>query len=434
MSRLLTGLSCVLRKSTPKPSGGLLTLSSSLGWDGTENSAASAMRLSAVSACIEIVSNSIAMLPTFVMDEQSKRHVDDHYLADVLYRRPNEVMTPFALRQATEAHVMAYGNAYVFIYRDRAGRAVELLPIPEGWCYMLFDRAVGRWVYVATEPRSGNVYRLDPADILHYKAFTLDGIHGVSVLSRARRSVETAEMMEKHQNSIYRNGGRPSGILTVETDLGGVVDVVMPDGTVAKKSRKDVIREEWESRYASPDKAFRTAILDNGLKYQTVSVSNADAQFVENRAVSTEDICRFFCVPPYKLGIGKQSYASNEQNNIEFVATTLQPRITAREQEETWKLLTYSEQVKRHLRIRTNMTAVLRGDAKTRAEVQNIYRQNGTYSVNDIREQEDLPSVPGGDTRIARLDGIPLEHFGELATARYLAGNTKTAGEGGISP
>lgn len=416
MNRLERGIwKSLTRKGAA--AGGVLTLQSTLGW-GRDTDANSALKVSAVSACVELRSNAIAMLPSFIMDTETKAHLDDHYLGGVLWRRPNPIMTPLRFKQLTETQVLLRGDSYVWIYRDGAGRAVELLPIPDGWCQRVFNRSTERWEYRAQDPKSGRGYTFDPIDILHYDGLTLDGVNSVSVLECARRTIETAGLMEEYQRATYRNGGRPSGVLEVASDLSGTVEVPQSDGTKKRMPIKEVVRAEWERYNSGADNHFRTAILDHGLTYKPIAVSNADAQFVESKNITVEDICRFFSVPAYKLGIGKQSYNSNEQNNIEWVTTTLQPRITAREQEETWKLLTYTEQVKQHLRVRHNMSAILRADAKTRAEVENIYRMNGTYSVNDICDLEDRPHVPGGDTRYARLDSIPLEFFNALSLAR----------------
>ena len=407
------------KSSAPSPA---LSLESSAGWpkpDGSSTEAA--MKVSAVSACVEIISNAVSILPTFVMNEKTKAHLDDHNLGRVLWIRPNEIMTPKQYRSTVRGRVLTEGNCYVWICRNRVGEPEELLPLQPGMCEPWFNQDTGKWMYYAHDPKTGQPFFLDPIDVLHYKGFSLNGITGMSVLARARHTIETARYMEQVQHSTYANGGRPSGVLTVDTDIGGVTETVV-DGKKVEMDRKDIIRREWEKHYSGPGNAFRTAILDNGLKYQPISMTNADAQFVENKTVTVEDICRFFCVPPYKLGIGKQSYNSNEQNNIEFAVQTLQPQITDQEQEESWKLLTLTQQNKEHQRIRTNMAAILRSDAKTRAEVEKIYREMGVYSVNDICDLEDRPHVPGGDTRYGSLNYIPLEFFEQLSMARNAPG------------
>lgn len=412
------------RKSASTTSA--LSLRSSSGWLPGGDSTEQALKLSTVSACMELISNSIAMMPAYIMEESTKKHLNDHHLGRVLWQRANDVMSPFELMQKAIADVLAHGNGYVWNYRNGAGQVVERLPIPDGWCTPQYDAARERWWYLASDPKSGRVYTLDPADVSHYKAFSLDGIRGISVLERARRTIETASNMEQYADSMYQNGGRPSGVLTVDGDLGqGKVTIKKADGSTEEISKKEYIRREWDGNYSGPGKAFRTAILDLGLKYEPISMSNADAQFVEQKTVSAEDICRFFVVPPYKVGMGKQSYNSNEQNSIEFVVQTLQPLVTKIEQEDTWKLLPLTEQTKKGYRVKRNMGVLLRGDAKSRAEVQQIYRNIGAYSVNDILEQEDREAVPGGDVRICRLDCIPLDLFRELAISR----NAQAAGE-----
>lgn len=398
-----------------------LHLDSVDGWNLPENamSTSTAMKLGAVSGCMEIISNSIAMLPTFLMDERTKEHLDDHPLMEILSMRPNELQTPMRYKQLVQSQILAYGDSYVWIYRDKVGQPVELLPIPHGWCEPWFNHSVGHWFYRAEDPKTGRPYLLNPADVIHKMGFTLDGVHGIGVIERARTTIETARMMEKQQNALFRNGGRPSGVLKVDADLGGVTSVIGPDGEPVLRNRKDVLREEWD-RFSSGTNSFRTAILDNGLDYKAIQLSNSDAQFVENKELCVADICRFFCMPGYKVGIGKQSYNSNEQNNIEFATSTLQPYIVNGEQEDTYKLLTISERRKQHLRVRANMAAVLRSDAKTRAEVENIYRMNGTFSVNDICDLEDRPHVPGGEVRYGSLNYIPLELFELLSLARNM--------------
>lgn len=185
--------------------------------------------------------------------------------------------------------------------------------------------------------------------------------------------------------------------------------------------KKDLIRNEWEKRHAGPTNAQRIAVLDYGLKYNPISISNKDAQFVEQSELSVQDIARFFGVPLYKLQAGKQSYSSNEQNAIEYVVSTLHPIVTQWEEEMTWKLLPPSEAVK--LKIRINMMAELRGDFASRATWYKAMREIGGYSINDILALEDLPDVEGGDERYASLNYVPVSVWRELSLKRN-GGNT----------
>ena len=177
----------------------------------------------------------------------------------------------------------------------------------------------GRLWYRFLHPRTGAVYDLRPEDVLHYKAYSEDGIRGISVLRRAALTLDTAQAAQQYENSTWRSGGQPSGILTTDADLGGVIKVPQPDGTVLEVDPKEQLRQSWEEVHRGPDNAMRLAVLDLGLKYQPISMNNTDAQFVESNEVRVADVCRFFGVPLHLVYAGKQSYQSNEQNSIEYV-------------------------------------------------------------------------------------------------------------------
>ena len=230
---------------------------------------------------------------------------------------------------------------------------------------------------------------------------------------------------QKYETGFYRNGAKLTGILYTDTDLTNKPEIKQPDGT--KISVKDAIRREWEHIYAGADNAYRTAVLDFGMKYTPVTSTNRDAQFIESRAASIEDIGRLFNIPLYKLGVGKQTYASNVQAAIEYMQRTLSPIVAAAEQEDTYKLLTPGEQ-QRGLQLRRNMMGELRGDWAARAAWFKQMREAGVYSVDDIRALEDLPDVPGGDDRYASLNYVPLELWSELSKNR-----NGTNGNGGES-
>lgn len=368
-----------------------------------------AMKLSAVNACIEVVTDSMAKMPIYLMDAETKDRQDGHPVLTVLGSRPNEAMAPFVYHKLVEARRLTEGNSYVIIMRDRWGQVTELIPTAPGYMQPYFDEG-GRLWYVGTNPKTGERRKFWSTDILHYKAFSTDGIEGISVLTRAAQTIETALAAQGYEENFYSNGAQLSGVLQTDTDLS-------QGGKQNGKGIKDSIRGEWERMHAGADNAFRIAVLDHGLKYIPISASNKDAQFIESKAVSVEDISRFFGVPSYKLNTGKQSYSSNEQNAIEYIVKTLHPIVVQYEQEDTHKLLLAGDH-QNHLQLRRNMMGELRGDWNTRGNWYKIMRQIGAFSVNDILALEDMPDVLGGETRLAPLDHIPLERFDDLSISR----------------
>lgn len=384
-----------------------------------------AMRISTVSRCIDILSDSIGKMPFFVYDAETRARVEDHPIMELLSVRPNQWQTPFAFRKQLEAERVANGNGVAWIRRDpRTLAPVELVPIPRGrWTVQLLTDGALR--YTIQHPFTGQSITCGRMDVLHVIAYTRDGYRGIGYLERAQDIIRTAKAAQEYSASYYANGGQPSGILRTESDLGGNVEVTRADGTKETISKKDRIREEWEKRHSGPANAQRIAVLDMGLDYKPLAISNRDAQFVEQSNLSVEDLARVFGVPLYKLQAGKQSYSSNEQNAIEYVVGTLHPNATIWEQELAYKLL-IPQDMERGLRIRGNLMAELRGDFNARGTWYQHMRDNGAFSVNDIRALEDMPGVAGGDEHYASLNYVPLQDWRELSRQR-----AESSGRGG---
>lgn len=406
----------------------ILTLDSHDGWfldelNATAMSTDKAMKISTVNRCVEVLSTSMAVLPVYIMDETTKERLKAHRLGRILWGQPNEAMTSFDHSRLLMNNEVLRGNAYDWIFRDRiTGYPKELIPLPPDYVTIQSDYMGHIW-YIFTHPVTGTVFSLRPEDVRHYKAYSTDGIEGISVLKRAALTLDTSLAAQKYENSTWNSGGQPSGILTTEADLGDAVEETQEDGTVVKVDPKDQLRKSWEKIHRGADNAMRLAVLDLGLKYQPISMTNSDAQFVESNEVRVADVCRFFGVPLHLVYAGKQSYQSNEQNGIEFVRYTLLGYETQWGQEDTRKLLLPSE-VDAGLRIKREMKVFLRGDTVAQAQWYRTLREIGAYSVDDILGLEDMPKVPGGGTRYASWNYGPLEMFEALSVLRALGGKT----------
>ncbi len=407
-----------------------LTVDNPVGWlTGEEDPSMSrdkSMKISTVNRCVEVLSNSIAVLPVYIMNERTKDRLPDHRLGKVLWGRANEAMTTFDYQRLMMCNQLLRGNAYAWIFRDPAsGHPRELIPLPPDYVNIRTDPA-GRLWYDFTHPVTGDLTRLRQDDVLHYKSYSEDGLEGVSILRRASMTLTAARAAQRYETSIWQNGGQPCGILTTDTHL-APYKKELPDGTFIEVNPKEQLRKSWEDIHRGPGNAFRVAVLDLGLKYQPISVTNSDAQFVESNEVRVADVCRFFGVPLHLVYAGKQSYQSNEQNGIEYVNYTLLSYETQWGQEDSYKLLLPGERDD-GLRIKRELKVFLRGDSAAQAEWYRTMREIGPYSVNDIRGLEDLPMVSGGDSRYSSLNYIPLELFAELSRLRAM-GNQKEGGQ-----
>lgn len=386
---------------------------------GSIPSDTAAQKLSAVYAAVDLRANTMSVLPAFVMDTNTRERVR-HTVLELLNGRPNEAMTPSVRKYLLERSVLLTGNAYDWILRDSmSGQPRELIPIPGNLVQVWLDRDRRPW-YDVTDPVTGEVFRLPNEDVCHYKGPSRQGYVGDSVLTYARETLRAGLAAQEYNAQFYESGGQPAGVLTVDTDLSGYV--LDKYGKPTDVTRKDALRAEWERVHAGPQNAHKIAILDLGLKYTPLAISQRDSQFVEQQDLTVLDICRFFGVPAYKLQAGKQSYNANEQNAIEYLSN-IQPRVSQMEEEQTWKLLSASEQ-RRGLEVRYNMMSVLRSDSASRASYYKSMWECGAYSVNDILALEDMPDTPGGDEHNASLNYVPLSEWRKLS-------NLSKGGEGG---
>ncbi len=412
-----------------------LTVTSPEGWLAGEESVGMsrdrAMKISTVNRCAEVLSNSMGVLPLYIMNEKSKERLEEHRLGRVLWGRANEAMTSFDYNRLMLCNQILRGNAYAWICRDRrTGYPLELIPLPPDYVTIRFDGAGHLW-YVFTHPVTGEVTWLRNEDVLHYKAYSEDGIEGISVLRRASLTLDTARAAQQYENSVWHSGGQPSGILTTDSDLGDYEET-QPDGTKVVIDPKEQVRQAWEAIHRGPGNAFRVAVLDLGLKYQPISMTNTDAQFVESNEVRVADVCRFFGVPLHLAYAGKQSYQSNEQNGIEYVNYTLLGYETQWDQEDTYKLLLAGERAGR-VRIKRELKVFLKGDTAAQAAWLQAMRILGAYNADEIRALDDRPAIPGGSAYYASLNYVPQELWPILSLIRALGAqadlNTLEGGE-----
>ncbi len=381
------------------------------------NSETGAMKLSTVSRCVEVLSDSIAKMPIYVMDRKTHELID-HPINELLSGRPNAIQTPFTLKKLMEANRTCGGNGYTLIIRDpRTLRPAQLIPVPRELCRTWLDNNGNRW-HDVRHPFTGALLTVSDVDMIHVMGYSRNGWYGIGTLERAQEVINAGRAAQQYTEQYYLNGGQPSGVLQTDTDLTRSSGKQGASGESV--SYREVIRQEWQKHHGGPGNAGSVAVLDRGLKYTPIAVSNKDAQFVEQSELSVQDIARFFGIPLYKLQSGKQSYASNEQNAIEYIVSTLHPIVSQYEEELTYKLLAPSEA--RKCRIRMNMMSELRGDFKSRGDWYKAMREIGGYSVNDIRALEDMPDVEGGDERYASLNYVPLSLWRPLAEKKAKGG------------
>lgn len=365
----------------------------------------SALNLSGVYTCVDIISNTISKLPFFLMDNSTKKHIDDSNLYKLLNYQPNPRMTASVFKKLLATSLLITGNAYA-IPKWRGLKIYSLEPVSSENVQIIVD---GDQVYYRVfKDGKESILRYD--EIIHLKMYTVDGVYGISPLTYARLVVQVGLNQENFQKSFYENGGRPSGVLKIESDLSGTTEVQLSDGSTTERSLKDVIRDEWAKTNGGSVNAFKVAVLDNGMDFKEISqISPADMDFVNSKTVNLEDIARFFNVPPYKLGVGKQTYSNNEQAQIDYITNCIVPLVYQIEQELTLKLILARDFLEKNIVVKMNLEGELRGDTSARANWYEKMQSMGVYSINDILSKEDMPKIENGDARLIGPNAVPLE-------------------------
>lgn len=351
---------------------------------GISVSEESAMRTSAVFACVKVLSETVASLPLFLYktEKNKKLKAQDHPLYEVLHDLANEEMTSMNFREAIMTSLLLYGNGYARIIRDKSGHVVSLWFLKPQYMTVERDRVTKRIKYTYSDEQSGIlVYK--PEQIFHVVGLSYDGIKGISPIDQAREAVGLALATEEFGSKFFSNGARPGGVLE-------------HPGTLKDPEK---IRQSWNKVYKGTKNSHKVAVLEEGMKYKEIGIPPEQAQFLETRKYQLNEICRIFRVPPHLIGDLERSTFSNiEHQSIEFVTHTIRPWLVRWEQ-AIYKCLLNATERKLYF-AKFNVDGLLRGDFANRMKGYATARQNGWMSINDIRKLEDMNPISieqGGD-------------------------------------
>jgi HK97 family phage portal protein len=345
----------------------------------------SAMRLSAVFGAVRVISETIASLPWEVKQDagDSTRSASAHPINKLIHH-PNGMMTDFNFREVCQAHLCLHGNAFIAIRRNEAGQPVKLIPVHP-------DRVE---VKVYKDEKFYTIDQgketFDDTEMIHILGLSFDGIIGKSVIEAARESIGLGLAADQFGGSFFGNGANVSAILT-------------HPGRLSDEAYKRLMAS-WARRYSGLDNAHKTAILEEGMNLQKVSISPQESQFLETRKFGVEDIARFFRIPLAYLGSLENSStrANIEEQGIQFQRNTVLPWVKRWEAEFNRKLFPGQEDYF----IRMNMDGLLRGDISSRYSSYAVARQWGWLSVNDIRKHESLEPIDGGDIYLQPMNMV----------------------------
>lgn len=350
-----------------------------------------AMRLSAVYRAVELISDSIAMLPIFVQFEDSdgfKTRYTEHSANKLLNNQPNELMTRYQFIKLMMIDVMLRGNGFVYIRRDDIGNCIELVYLRPDTVTIDYNELTRELKY-----RCNTVTGIiEPCNIIHLVKYSTDGVNGVSILQNAKNTLALTSDTEKQASNFFRSGCALAGVLTVQGQL--------------QDKQKEQIRSSWNSAYNSDGSGL--AVLQGNMSYQPISINATDAQLLESRLFNVSDIARFFGLSPVLLGdLSKSSYSTLEQSQLQFLSQTLQPYISMLEQEFSRKIFRPSEI---NLSVNIDEKALIMTDKAALASYYVQLQQNGLMTANEIRKELGLPAIENGDSTVMQAQYLQQQN------------------------
>ena len=368
-----------------------------------------ALSIPAVWAAVNTVSRVLASLPFDLYEKTPEgamaatRH-PNYYITK---HETSDYVSGYTFRQAMFAD-SCFGNAYARIYRNGNGRPSMLQRLNPDYVYVVNDDA-GRWGYQVTTGRINPNLQgkntqselLLPFEVIHLKGITMDGLRGEEITEMFRDTFGISIASTNFENSFYRNSASVGGILTSPNQL-------------SPEARK-TLREQFNAKYAGTKNTGGTAVLDNGITYQKITLTPSEATTTQTQTFQVRQYARIFGMPLHLFqDLGDTTFNNVESLSTQFVTLCLRPFAVQAEQEFFIKTLTKDEKTQGRYFYRINLNGLLRGDTKTRADLYASGIANGWLLRNEARELEDFNTIEGLEKplfpmnmAVVAADGMP---------------------------
>jgi len=356
-----------------------------------------AMKINAFYACVLLISDTISTLPVDCF-----RRVDGDRVPfrpqPSWIQRPDVDLLRSEHYQQVLISLLLDGNAFVRVFRDNRGDVVNLVCIAPNRVTVTRNIRTREIEYIIDENQDVPVSKRDMLQITEMRK--AGDLRGMSRVTELKDNLGLSSALQSFAARFFGQGATTQGIIETPQDL--------------KSDQAKQLVDSFSNRHDGFRKAHKTGLLTGGAKFVRTGVNPDEAQMLDSRKLAIEEVARIFRVPPHMIGVttpGAMSYASVEQNGINFVTHTLRPYIAKIED-------AYSALLPDNAFIRFNVDGLLRGDFATRMNGYSIGSQAGFLSVNDIRRFEDLRPVQGGDVYRVPLANVDLAAAALVETDR----------------
>ena len=373
-----------------------------------------ALGIDAVFACVNLYARTLASMPLLLYEKtpDGKRRAVNHPLYRLLHNEPNPNMTSHNFRKIMEASLKLWGNAYAWIEFDNSWRVKYLWPLLPGNVFPQRSLQTGELFYDAVL-YNGESRRFRAYEMVHIPGLGFDGISGRSPVRQFAETMGFNLDIKSYGRKFFKNGARPSGVL-------------QHPGSLSEEAQKR-LENKFDKRYSGIENTGKTILLEEGMTYHQIGVPPEEAQFIESRKYSVEEIARIYGVPPHMIGDLEHATFSNiESQDINFAKHSIVPECVNWEQELMRKLLNDDEQAR--YEIEFNMEGLVRVDLARNHRSYARGREGGLLTADDIRAKENMSNVDGGGITYVPLNMISSELADSYWKARITEMTAKAKG------
>lgn len=355
-----------------------------------------ALGISTVYACVYRIASTVASLglEIYVRDGRDVNVANMHPAYQVL-DNPNDENTPYEFWETLVASALVYGCGFAIIERNNRGYAERLIPVH------YYDVDI-------KEINGERIYSVrDYGVVMPDNMLEVCNMHRMSPIRLHRENIGLAKAAQDFGSEYFGQKGQMTGVLASDQPL--------------RKEQMDVIQNSWNSSSMNAG----TKLLPFGFKYQRITITPDEAQFIETRKFQAEEICRIYSVPPSLVQLPSQTTYNNvEQQNLQFARHTIAPWAKRIEQEIDRKLIQSFERPGIYSKF--NMNDLYRGDLAGRTNFYTQMLQSGVMSINEVRAKEQMNPVEGGDTHTVQINQIALDRLGDYSDKVSTDGNQGT--------
>jgi HK97 family phage portal protein len=358
-----------------------------------------ALSLSAVWACVNLIAGTCATLPFMVYRtgaNGARTVMGDHPLYRLLHDSPNYDQTAVDFWEFMFASLELQGNAFARVTRT-GSKVSGLHPIAP---QIVGVRRRNDGVIEYRWSEDGKSYVETDATMLHIRGFGGNPLGGMSTLRFGRNAFSLARAIDRAAGATFKNGLRPSGLMTFKNFL--------------NDQQREIAEKNLAEKFAGAMNAGRPMVLEGGSTWSSLSINPEDAQMLQSRGFSVEEVCRFFGVPPFMVGHTEKTTSWGTglaEQVLGFQKFTLRRRLKRIEQAVAKQMLTPAD-IGNGIVVEFNLEGLLRGDSAARASFYTSGLSGGWITINEVRALENLPPVPGGDVPRMQSQNVPITQAG----------------------